>query len=287
MKEGKEDKEKGDKIILPSSAFEKLAQMDISYPMQFELTNESEYPVKRTHVGVLEFTANEGQCFVPYWIMENLNFAGPGKPEGGIITVRNVTLPLANFLKFRPQSVDFLDISNPKAVLESTLRNFSCMTKGEIISLHYNGKIYKLEVVDVKPQDACSIVEADVKVDFEAPVGYKEPEKLRDEVVNSSASITHNTDAKKVDEEEIEKQRKASNMKLLAEARAAREKQLREQTAAYIPFAGKGTRVDGKVKGVENHNETSPTTQPRVPKKSKWSKKNTAGKWSGTGNTLS
>ena len=37
---GKEDKEKGDKIILPASAFETLAGMTVTYPMQFELRNE-------------------------------------------------------------------------------------------------------------------------------------------------------------------------------------------------------------------------------------------------------
>eukprot|EP00510_Aplanochytrium_minuta_P001647 CAMPEP_0184022640 /NCGR_PEP_ID=MMETSP0954-20121128/10746_1 /TAXON_ID=627963 /ORGANISM="Aplanochytrium sp, Strain PBS07" /LENGTH=276 /DNA_ID=CAMNT_0026305093 /DNA_START=339 /DNA_END=1169 /DNA_ORIENTATION=- len=275
MKAGKEDKEKGDKIILPSSAFERLAQMDISYPMQFELMNTSVSPPRTTHVGVLEFTANEGQCFVPYWIMENLGFAGKGTDEGGIVSVKNVTLPLATFLKFRPQNVEFLDISNPKAVLESTLRNFSCMTKGEIISLHYNGKIYKLEVVDLEPQNACSIVEADVKVDFEAPVGY---EDVKQEVAKKEETPS-------ISKEKAEEKRKENNMKLLAEARAAREKQMKEQTAKYVAFSGKGTRVDGKTKGTPQETSSTGRSQVVQPKKTKWSKKNT-NRWGGKGNSL-
>lgn len=109
--------------------------MTISYPMQFELRNTEVDPQPVTHVGVLEFTASEGRCYVPWWIMQNLLV-----PEGGVLTVKNVTLPLASYIKFRPQSVDFLDISNPKAVLEATLRNFSCMTKNDMICLPYNGK---------------------------------------------------------------------------------------------------------------------------------------------------
>jgi len=31
--------------------------------------------------------------------------------------------------------------------------------------------------VETKPQDAVSIIECDLNVDFEAPVGYKEPER--------------------------------------------------------------------------------------------------------------
>lgn len=36
--------------------------------------------------------------------------------EGSIIHVDNVSLPVATFAKFQPQSSDFLDITNPKAV---------------------------------------------------------------------------------------------------------------------------------------------------------------------------
>ena len=36
--------------------------------------------------------------------------------EGAIVHVTNVTLKKATFVKFRPRSKDFLEISNPKAV---------------------------------------------------------------------------------------------------------------------------------------------------------------------------
>lgn len=47
---------------------------------------------------------------------------------------------------------DFLDISNPKAVLETTLRGFSCLTRGDCICLHYNNKRYYIDIVETRPQ---------------------------------------------------------------------------------------------------------------------------------------
>ncbi len=36
--------------------------------------------------------------------------------EGGLVQLESVSMPVATFAKFQPQSTDFLDISNPKAV---------------------------------------------------------------------------------------------------------------------------------------------------------------------------
>ena len=39
--------------------------------------------------------------------------------EGGLLQVESASLPVASYAKFQPQSVDFLDITNPKAVYPS------------------------------------------------------------------------------------------------------------------------------------------------------------------------
>lgn len=166
---GKSHLEKGDKILLPPSAFDTLARLQVDYPMLFRLSSTVDN--KSTHSGVLEFTAEEGTCYVPFWMMQNLLIE-----EGSVITVTNVSLPKATFVKLQPQSVDFLEISNPRAVLEHALRNFSCVTKGDIIQLPYNNKNYHFELKEVEPQDAACIIETDCNVDFDAPVGYKEPD---------------------------------------------------------------------------------------------------------------
>lgn len=160
--------EQGDKILLPPSAFDILARLQVDYPMLFQLQSPDKGTL--THCGVLEFTAEEGSCVVPFWMMQNLLIE-----EGSVISVSNVSLPKANFVKFQPQHVDFLEISNPRAVLEHGLRNFSCITKGDVICVPYNSKNYHFEIKEVRPQDAACIIETDCNVDFDAPIGYKEP----------------------------------------------------------------------------------------------------------------
>lgn len=160
--------EKGDKILLPPSAFDTLARLQVDYPMLFKLTANDN--AQTTHCGVLEFTAEEGTAYIPFWMMQNLLIN-----EGDVITVHNVSLPKAKMIKLKPQHVDFLEISNPKAVLEFALRNFSCVTKGDIIKIPYNSKNYEFELREVEPQDAACIIETDCNLEFDAPVGYKEP----------------------------------------------------------------------------------------------------------------
>ncbi|KAF8987187.1 ubiquitin fusion degradation protein [Haplosporangium bisporale] len=157
----------GGKIILPQSALAKLASLHIQYPMLFELSKGSH----STHAGVLEFIAEEGRVYLPHWMMKTLTLS-----EGDLVTVKSTGLPLGSFVKIQPQSVDFLDISDPKAVLENAFRNFSTLTKGDNIEISYNDNIYGILVMEIKPEGVgISIVETDLEVDFAPPVGYQEP----------------------------------------------------------------------------------------------------------------
>lgn len=215
--------ENGGKIIMPPSALQTLSRLNVSYPMLFQLKNQ--YAQRSTHCGVLEFIAEEGKVYMPYWMMRNLLL-----DEGSLVQVTNVTLPVATFTKFQPMSVDFLDISDPKAVLEQALRNFACLTVGDVVSINYNTKTYQLRVLETKPGRAVMIIECDMNVDFEAPVGYiehlKEQRRLRELAK---------------EEEELAKQ-------------AAERKKLHEEIAQVLkaaetnktPFYGQGQRLDGK-----------------------------------------
>ena len=161
----RQDVEKGGKIIMPPSALDHLT-LNIVYPMLFKVTNVETNRV--THCGVLEFVADEGKVYLPYWMMRNLLLE-----EGSIVRVESTSLPVATFSKFQPQSVDFLDITNPKAVLENALRNFACLTTGDVIGIMYNNKLYELCVLETKPGSAVTIIECDMNVEFAPPVGYK------------------------------------------------------------------------------------------------------------------
>lgn len=162
--------ESGDKIIMPPSALDRLASLHIDYPMLFEVQNDAANRV--SHCGVLEFIAEEGMIYMPYWMMENMLLQ-----EGDIVRVKNVTLPKGTYVKLQPHTQDFLDISNPKAILETTLRNYSCLTTGDSIMVAYNNKKYYIDIVETKPSNAISIIETDCEVDFAPPLDYKEPER--------------------------------------------------------------------------------------------------------------
>lgn len=150
--------------------------MDVSYPLMFSVENEADSSKHTTHCGVLEFSAPEGTIYLPLWVMKSI-----GVRSGGFVTLRNVTLPLGTFVKLQPQSVAFLDITDPRAVLEHSFRAFSALTRGDMIQIGYNEQIYELLIMEIKPasaRHAISIVETDLQVDFAPPVGYVEPVPL-------------------------------------------------------------------------------------------------------------
>lgn len=144
-------------VIMPPSALDQLTRLNIEYPMLFKITNKKHD--RQTHAGVLEFIADEGKIYIPFWMMRNLLLE-----EGDLVTIDNISLPVATFSKFQPQSVDFLDITNPKAVLENCLRNFACLTTGDLVAINYNNKIYELCVLETKPGRAVTIIECDMNV---------------------------------------------------------------------------------------------------------------------------
>jgi ubiquitin fusion degradation protein 1 len=195
--------------------------------MLFKLTNVRTERI--THSGVLEFVADEGKVYLPYWMMRNLLL-----DEGGMIRVESATLPVATYSKFQPQSVDFLDITNPKAVLENALRNFACLTKGDVIAINYNSRDYEVCVLETKPGRAVSIIECDMNVDFEAPVGYKEPERVARKGTTGAVPLDEPTQMSEEEEEE-----------------------------AMAPFSGVGKRLDDKQVRPEDYETKKNPRNPR------------------------
>jgi len=177
-----ESYENSDRILLPPSAMQMLAQLKINYPMLFELIPHN--GAKHLHCGVLEFVAEEGFVYVPFWMMENMQLE-----EGDLLTIRNASLAKGSFVKFRPQSRIFLDLTNPRAVLERTMSKFACLTQNQTVRIFYNNKTYDLDVCELqvngKPAQAVSIIEADIKVEFDAPADYTEPVKESSAAANS------------------------------------------------------------------------------------------------------
>lgn len=156
----------GNKILMPPSALDTLSRMNIQYPMMFKITNHAN-PSKVSHCSVLEFTAQEGEVYLPLSMLHNLTLSVNGE---GYVKLENVSLPKGSFARFQPFKYEFVtDIPNHKVVLEKTLRSYACLTKGDVIEIKFLNKCHDLEVVELKPADVVSIIETDMSVEFAEP----------------------------------------------------------------------------------------------------------------------
>ncbi len=87
----------GGKILLPPSALDFLSRLQISWPVFFHVRNPA--GGRSTHCGVQEFTAEEGTCNMPYWMMQQLGFK-----EGSIAIIRQTNMARGTFAKIQPHS---------------------------------------------------------------------------------------------------------------------------------------------------------------------------------------
>jgi len=199
------DVDNGGKIFLPPSALQHLTRLNTTYPMLFKLTNQR--TGRETHCGVLEFEADEGNCYLPYWMMRNLL-----AEEGTTIQVESASLPVATFALFQPQTSEFQEITDQKAMLEQALRNFACLTVGDMIGIRYNEKLYELLVMETRPAHAVTVIECDLHTEFSASADYVPPmEKAEEDGTNVNGSLDGAV-----------------------------------ETNSFIPFVGMGNRLDGK-----------------------------------------
>ena len=203
---GREDIDLSNSIILPQTALQKLSSMknfgDSKNPILFRILN-IELNIF-THCGVAEFTAEEGTCYIPYNMFEKLCLI-----EGQTVNIRNIELKAGTFIKLKPHLTEFINNPNPKTILEYNLRNYFCVTEGDTISVKFGKKIYKIDIIQCKPNKAIRTLNCDIVVDFEAPKDYKEPVRQNITNNNNNGSIKFNSNEKiykKLTEEEIKKQ---------------------------------------------------------------------------------
>ncbi|GMI79007.1 hypothetical protein HRI_001570000 [Hibiscus trionum] len=159
----------GNKIIMPANALEPIIENQIPMPLQFEIRNLSKGKV--SHCGVFEFSGQEDDAvFMPDWMMENMEIE-----VWNYMYMKNKELEKATYIKLQPHGSDFMEISNPKDVLEENLQKFSCLTKGDTIMISHGNKMFYINIVETEPADAVSLIDTDCEVDFSTPLDYKEP----------------------------------------------------------------------------------------------------------------
>lgn len=135
-----------------------------------------------------------------------------------------------------------------RTVLEKTLRKFTCLTVGDQICIQYLAQNHFLEVCEVDPNGAASIIETDCNVDFAEPVGYKDSKYAEYERVaaekqrkkaegGGSGSGSGQGGAGKGEGGEVKEKRQLQKAEQVQEG---------EQKPSFVPFAGNAKRIDGK-----------------------------------------
>ena len=88
-----------------------------------------------------------------------------------------------NYIKLKPRKTAFIDLSNPKAVLEKFMSSdYPVVSVGDTLSINHLNTIYHIDVVDCKPGNSINILNTDVNLDFDTPADYVEPPKITKEV---------------------------------------------------------------------------------------------------------
>ena len=196
-------------------------------------------------------------------LSSSLSFLPPQKLDlkkrpGDLVSISSASLPKGTFVKLRPHTSDFLDISNPRAVLETTLRGYSCLTVGDAICLHYNAKRYYIDVIEARPANAVSVIETDCEVDFAPPLDYVEPVYApRGEGAGGAVgagsggaggeAVGPMADASAAAAAAGAPSTSGAGAAAAGEAPAAAASGAEEkQEPAFVPFVGPGRRLDGK-----------------------------------------
>ncbi len=203
---GREDIDLSNSIILPPSALQQLSLMksfgDPKNPILFRIMNIQLNCY--THCGVVEFTAENGTCYLPTNMFDRLCLE-----EGQQVNLRSINLKPGTFIKLQPHKTEFIKNRAPLTILDFNLRNYFCVTEGDTISVKFGKKIYNIDVIECKPDKAIRTLNTDIEVDFCPPKDYKEPPKIQPINNITGNSIKFNSKEKivhKLTKEEINKQ---------------------------------------------------------------------------------
>jgi ubiquitin fusion degradation protein 1 len=132
--------------------------------------------------------------------METLSLA-----QGDFVQISNTRLPSGKLIKIQPQSPDFLEITDPRAVLEFTLRQFTTLSPNDCFWINYADHIFKVKVLETEPDPSgILVIETDLNVDFAPPVGYVEPDYSKGS--NSAATTTAKSIAHSIGQYEMSPQ---------------------------------------------------------------------------------
>lgn len=155
------ESEVGGRIILPPSCLNIIVDSEsVSFPILCEISTET--MSRKIHCGVKDFDGPEHVIGIPTWLMENLQIE-----SGSFVYVRAVELEKGTYACLQPTSEEFLDIDQPKEVLESILRAYPAMQSGQLMQIQYENVQYRFNVLETQPAKAIQLLNTDLEVDFD------------------------------------------------------------------------------------------------------------------------
>jgi len=97
------------------------------------------------------------------------------------------------------------------------MTKYACVFKGDTININFNNRDYMINIVDCKPNDQICVIEADINVDFEAPLDYVEPAPVQRATTGAGAAASQKSkeDMLNAKREEIMKMYKRLDGKVL------------------------------------------------------------------------
>jgi ubiquitin fusion degradation protein 1 len=157
------------KVMLPYSMLKELVRYNHQPPYIFEISHENN--IYKTACSVLDFALDRDDIFLPNWMFEQLCLE-----KGEEVILRGIEGEKGEGICLLPHSVEFLELENPKKELEKTLANYHVLSYGDEILLYFNdiGKC-RFTITKTVPEHLSTIyiVDTDLRVDFEEPMGYK------------------------------------------------------------------------------------------------------------------
>lgn len=160
--------EGGNRIVMPLSSLHLVETRPVKFPLFFKI--EGFNSDKVSYCGVLDFTAEEGFVHLPSCMMRNL-----GLEVCDDVVLRDASFSRGSYMKLRPHETAFVEVSDPKAVLEQALRGYACLSRGDTFMVRFNGRDYYLDVMEVRPGEAVSLIETDCLLEFAPALDYVEP----------------------------------------------------------------------------------------------------------------
>lgn len=240
-------KRSADKILLPPSAGRLLLDQNASKNGAYFFELESQTG-RKTHAGLLEFTAAEGFIALPQKVLRCL-----WGPDADTEFLEDTTSNTANeairvkvsyrrLVKgtkavFQPRSAEFQSTVGDtiRDVLEQALLQHSCLTVGDWISIgdKDTGRAFDLRVRELEPESAVSII--DTELEAEVYPSVETEEKILQEEMEARKRAAEAAELARREAAE-----ETSRLEVEEERRKARSKAQKEKEESLPPEPGSG-----------------------------------------------